>query len=97
MDSPSGVSLILPSSDISVPFEKEYDLPSAQSIVYCSFFFFTYLNNVLQYGFFSRLFSSSFERIQSATENGRGTFDAMAGMFDDFELQVELRCNTGYL
>lgn len=40
MDSPSGVSLILLSSDISVSFEKKkYDLQSAQNILYTVVFF----------------------------------------------------------
>lgn len=50
VDSPSGVSLILLSSDISVSLDKKkYDLQSAQNILYYtvvfSLFFFLCLNN----------------------------------------------------
>lgn len=55
VDSPSGVSLILPSSDISVPLEKNTICRVLKALCTVVSFFFTCLNNVLQYVFFASL------------------------------------------
>lgn len=63
------------------------------TVVSFLFLFFTYLNNVLRYGFFSRVSSPLLSK-GFKVPSGTGAERLMAGIFDKFEFQVELRCNT---